>query len=85
MQEEAEGSAGQATQAGDQEAGRMGRVWIEVGDPDEGMLCLPGRRQEGSQTKRMWAGGEPRASGCLYLRTLVPPEGWPCWSLGIGS
>lgn len=32
---------GQGAQAGDQEAGRMGRVWVEVGDTDQGMLCPP--------------------------------------------
>lgn len=36
VQEEAEGSAGQGSQAGDQEAGRVGRVWLEVGDTDQG-------------------------------------------------
>ena len=73
MQEEAEGSAGQGAQAGDQEAGRVGRVWIEVADTDQEMLCPLGRRQEGSQTERMWAGREPRAFGYLYLRTVAPP------------
>lgn len=64
MQEEAEGSAGQGSQAGDQEAGRVGRVWLEVGDTDQGMLCPPSPQGEDKKV--------PNLKGCGLAESPEP-------------